>query len=100
MLYKSLFQLYPDNIQNNYFLLSDKLEDIRYIILNEECRRTRLTGLENAEYNKHSLISAVRTCDEYNYATPFFAYLFIHYAMHTCRNTLHMHAWETINTIT
>ncbi len=30
MLYKSLFQLYPDNFQNNYFLLSDKLEDIRY----------------------------------------------------------------------
>ena len=27
MLYKSLFQLYPDNFQNNYFLLSDKLED-------------------------------------------------------------------------
>ena len=33
MLYKSLFQLYPDNFQNNYFLLSDKLEDIRYIPL-------------------------------------------------------------------
>ena len=31
MLYKNLFQLYPDNFQNNYFLLSDKLEDIRYI---------------------------------------------------------------------
>ncbi len=30
MLYKNLFQLYPDNFQNNYFLLSDKLEDIRY----------------------------------------------------------------------
>ncbi len=33
MLYKNLFQLYPDNFQNNYFLLSDKLEDIRYILL-------------------------------------------------------------------
>ncbi len=32
MLYKSLFQLYPDNFQNNYFLLSDKLEDIRYLL--------------------------------------------------------------------
>ena len=32
MLYKNLFQLYPDNFQNNYFLLSDKLEDIRYIV--------------------------------------------------------------------
>ena len=32
MLYKNLFQLYPDNFQNNYFLLSDKLEDIRYYI--------------------------------------------------------------------
>ena len=31
MLYKNLFQLYPDNFQNNYFLLSDKLEDIRYM---------------------------------------------------------------------
>ncbi len=31
MLYKNLFQLYPDNFQNNYFLLSDKLEDIRYV---------------------------------------------------------------------
>ncbi len=31
MLYKNLFQLYPDNFQNNYFLLSDKLEDIRSI---------------------------------------------------------------------
>ncbi len=30
---KNLFQLYPDNFQNNYFLLSDKLEDnIRYTI--------------------------------------------------------------------
>ena len=28
MLYKNLFQLYPEN---NYFLLSDKLEDIRYL---------------------------------------------------------------------
>ncbi len=32
MLYKNLFQLYPDNFQNNYFLLSDKLEDIYDII--------------------------------------------------------------------
>ena len=31
MLYKNLFQLYPDNFQNNYFLLSDRLEDIRYL---------------------------------------------------------------------
>ncbi len=31
MLYKNLFQLYPDNFQNNYFLLFDKLEDIRYL---------------------------------------------------------------------
>ena len=30
MLYKNLFQLYPDNFPNNYFLPSDKLEDIRY----------------------------------------------------------------------
>ncbi len=34
MLYKNLFQLYPDNFQNNYFLLSDKLEDIRYTVHN------------------------------------------------------------------
>ena len=33
MLYKNLFQLYPDNFQNNYFLLSDKLEDIRYMYM-------------------------------------------------------------------
>ena len=33
MLYKNLFQLYPDNFQNNYFLLSDKLEDIRYAVM-------------------------------------------------------------------
>ncbi len=33
MLYKNLFQLYPDNFQNNYFLLSDKLEDIRYLFI-------------------------------------------------------------------
>ena len=37
MLYKSLFQLYPDNFQNDYFLLSDKLEDkysnLRYNLL-------------------------------------------------------------------
>ncbi len=33
MLYKNLFQLYLDNFQNNYFFLSDKLEDIRYIII-------------------------------------------------------------------
>ncbi len=26
MLFKNLFQLYLDNFQNNYFLLSDKLE--------------------------------------------------------------------------
>ena len=50
MLYKSLFQLYPDNFQNNYFLLSDKLEDIRYIrtiyakkrILNSQHYRVRV----------------------------------------------------------
>ena len=41
MLYKNLFQLYPDNFQNNYFLLSDKLEDIRYLL-----SQSRREGLE------------------------------------------------------
>ncbi len=33
VLYKDLFQLYPDNFQNNYFLLSDKLEHITVFYL-------------------------------------------------------------------
>ena len=42
MLYKNLFQLYPDNFQNNYFLLSDKLEDIRYISEEEALKKEEL----------------------------------------------------------
>ncbi len=33
MLYKNLFQLYPDNFQNKYLLLSDKLEDTLYTVV-------------------------------------------------------------------